>query len=150
MANYTLNQGETWRVTLELQDSSCNPIRLATEENGVYTATVFFAGVAKQVGANSVDILFRMQPKETKTYGRGALRTTEEGVFKVYAYIPADATAEMAAGDWTYEIRQSDVSAPDLVNAPHAVATVLEGIITINDGPLDTGTTFTYGSPSAP
>ena len=152
MANYTLNQGETLRVTLELQDSLCNPIRLATVDTTVtpstFAATVFFAGVAT-FGTETVTLQFQMQAAETLTYGRGSTRTEETGVYKVYAFIAADDTAVMTAGDWAYEIRQSAVANP-VDNTIDSVSTVLEGTITIKDGPLDTGIAFVYTTPDSP
>jgi hypothetical protein len=53
----------------------------------------------------------------------------------------------MTAGDWTYEIRVAD--ALDVSNL-EAAATILSGVLTIEDGPIDStsGSSFTFSAPT--
>lgn len=174
--NFTRSQGETWRVTIDMEDENCVPIKIADSSK---TPILYFAGVATKDGQIDVPIYFKMQEVESRTYGRGTSRTNESGVFKVYAYIPADevgscsdtaygdksscevaggtwavdaaasllTTAKMETGDWSYEIRVAD--AADISNLETS-NTILEGTITIVDGPIDStpGSSFIFSAPS--
>ncbi len=176
--NFTRTQGETWRVTLEIEDSKCIPQMLASES---LQPLVYFAGVATKTGQTSVPIRFQFLDASSKTIGRGTGSYKQSGVYQVYAYIPADevgscsisahkdrvtceaasgtwtvdtaasllTTTNMAAGDWNYEIRTADSVDPS--NAQSS-KTVLEGTLTIEESVIDVsaGSSFTFTAPDAP
>ena len=159
-----------------MEDANCHPTMIADASK---SPLLYFAGVATKSGQTDVPLLFKMHDVETRSYGRGKGRVTEDGVFKVYAYIPGDeigscsvtghstrsacegaggtwtidtvasqgTTINMVAGDWTYEIRVADST--DISNLETA-NTILEGKITIEDGPLEStaGSSFTFSAPT--
>ena len=140
---------------------------------------LYFAGIATKSGQTDVPFYFKMHDVESKTYGRGKVRTTENGVWKIYAYIPADevgtcsisahdnradcesaagtwtvdtaasllTTATMAKGDWNYEIRVADAAD---ISGLETAKSILEGKLTIIDGPLDStpGSAFSFSAPT--
>jgi len=174
--NFTRSQGEILRMTIQLEDANCHPIMIADSNQSPY---LYFAGIATKSGQTSVPFYFKQHEVESKTYGRGKGRTTENGVWKVYAYIPADevgtcsisthdnradceaatgtwtvdtaasllTTATMQAGDWKYEIRVADAAD---ISGLETSKTVLEGKLTIIDGPIDStsGSSFTFSAPT--
>ncbi len=174
--NFTRSQGETWRIVLQMEDVDCVPTMIADASK---SPLLYFAGIATKAGETSVPIFFKMHDVETKKYGRGSSRNIDDGVYKVYAYIPADevgscsisehstrsscemnsgtwtvnaaasllTTSQMATGDWRYEIRVAD--AADISNLETA-NTILEGYLTIEDGPLDSaaGSSFVFSAPT--
>lgn len=176
--NFTRSQGETWRITVSLEDSKGVPQQLA---DASFAPSVYFSGLATKTSETSIPILFRYHAVETVTYGRGSSKTSETGVYKVYAYIPADevgscssalyedrvscesnagtwtvdagasllTTTNMSVGDWNYEIRMADAS--DTSNLESA-KTLLEGLITIEASVVDIspGASFTFGTPTSP
>ena len=176
--NFTRTQGETWRVTISLEDSDCVPQQLADSS---LNPSVYFSGLATKTGSTSVPIKFQYYAAETKTWGRGTNSSSATGVYKLYAYIPADevgscsvsthtdrascesnsgtwtvdaaesllTTANMTAGDWTYEIRMSDAADP---SGLESTKTILEGKLTIETTTVDisTGAGFTFGTPTSP
>jgi hypothetical protein len=175
--NFTRSQGETWRITVEMEDAYCVPSMLADASK---SPLLYFAGVATKSGQTTIPMHFKMHDVETKTHGRGNKRVTEHGVYKIYAYIPADeigscsitahsdkatcelnsgtwtvntaasllTTSKMETGDWRYEIRVAD--AMD-ISGLETANTILEGKLTILDGPLDStpGSAFTFSAPTA-
>ncbi len=176
--NFTRTQGETWRITLEIEDSKCIPQMLANES---LQPLVYFAGVATKTGQTSVPIRFQFLDTSSKTIGRGTGSYKQLGVFQVYAYIPADevgscsisthkdrgtceaaagtwtvdtaasllTTTNMATGDWNYEIRMADTVDPSNTQSSK---TVLEGILTIEESVIDVsaGAGFTFAAPELP
>jgi hypothetical protein len=176
--NFTRSQGETWRITISLEDSCGVPQQLA---NSSFVPSVYFSGLATKVGQTSVPIHFRYYPVETKTWGRGSSSTSDIGVYNMYAYIPSDevgvcsiathdnrascessggdwtvdvaasllTTSQMAAGGWTYEIRMADASNPSNLESSK---TLLEGTIEIEASTLDisSGAGFVFSTPIAP
>jgi len=175
--NFTRNQGEIFRITIDMEDNNCFPMEIADSNKN---PLIFFAGVATKSGQTDVPIRFKMQDVETVTYGRGSNRQTATGVFKVYAYIPADevgscdlsqyenrtdceahggtwtvdanasllTTSNMAVGDWSYQIRIAD--ADDVSNLEAAI-TILSGTLTITESEIDVsaGASFTFSAPAA-
>lgn len=175
ITNYTKSQGETWRVTIQMEDANCVPIMIATAAKA---PLLYFAGIATKSGQTDVPIHFKMFDVETKTSGRGSSRASSTGVFSVYAYIPADeigscsiaahttkstcvansgtwtvdtaasllTTATMNPGAWAYEIRVADSAD---VSGLESASTILEGTITIETGPIDTaGSSFIFTAPT--
>ena len=176
--NFTRTQGETWRVTISLEDKDCVPQQLASS---TYAPSVYFSGMATKTGQTSIPIKFQYYPTETKTWGRGAGAESASGVYKVYAYIPADevgtcsvsgkydavscaaaggnwtvnnaqsllTTANMQVGDWAYEIRMSDAANPSNLESTKSI---LEGTLTIEATTVDisAGSGFTFGTPVVP
>lgn len=176
--NFTRSQGETWRVTISLEDSGCVPQQLADSS---FVPSVYFSGLATKTGQTSVPIHFRYYPVETKTWGRGSNSSSDIGVYKLYAYIPSDevgscsisthdnrascesnsgtwtvdaaasllTTSQMAAGSWKYEVRMSDASNPSNMESSK---TILEGTLTIEASVLDisSGAGFIFGTPIVP
>jgi hypothetical protein len=176
--NFTRTQGETWRVTIGLEDSKCIPQMLANES---LVPLVYFAGIATKTGQTSVPIKFQFLDASSKTIGRGTGSYKQQGVYQVYAYIPADevgscsisdhkdrasceaaagtwtvdtaasllTTTKMAVGDWKYEIRMADTSDPANTQSSK---TILEGNLTIEESVVDisAGSSFTFVAPDAP
>lgn len=176
--NYTRTQGETWRITLELEDSKCVPQMLANES---LEPLVYFAGVATKSGETDVPIRFQFLDVSSRKVGRGTGSYNQQGVFQVYAYIPADevgscsisthkdrasceaaagtwtvdtaasqlTTTNMTAGKWSYEIRMADTVDPSNVQTSK---TILEGTLTIEESVIDvsTGSSFNFVAPDAP
>lgn len=176
--NFTRTQGETWRVTISLEDSDCVPQQLADSS---YAPSVYFSGLATKTGETSVPIKFQYHATETKTWGRGTNSSSATGVYKLYAYIPADevgscsisghsdrasceaasgvwnvdaaasllTTANMATGDWAYEIRMSDAADPSNLESSK---TILEGKLKIEATTVDisVGSSFNFSTPAAP
>ena len=174
--NYIRSQGEIMRISIELEDSNCHPIMIADSNQAPY---LYFAGIATKSGQTSVPFYFKHYEVESKTYGRGKGRVVENGVWKIHAYIPADevgtcsisthdnradceaatgtwtvdaaasllTTATMAKGDWKYEIRVADAAD---ISGLETAKSILEGKITIIDGPLDStpGSAFSFSAPT--
>lgn len=177
--NFERAQGETWRITLSLEDSNCKPQQLAT---AAYVPSVFFSGLATKTGQTDIPIRFQYYPAETKTWGRGSNSETEVGVYRFYAYIPSDevgscsigghnnrasceaaangewivdpvdselTTAKMEAGVWKYVIRMSDAANPSNLESSK---NILKGNITILTSVVDisAGAGFTFAAPVLP
>jgi len=162
--NFERAQGETWRITLSLEDSNCKPQQFASAD---YTPSVYFSGLATKTDKTSIPIKFQYYPVETKSWGRGSNSETEVGVYSLYAYIPADevgacstgahedrasceaahadqwtadpvasalTTAKMEAGVWKYVIRMSDAANPSNLESSK---NILKGNITITESVID-------------
>ena len=162
--NFERAQGETWRITLSLEDSNCKPQPFASAD---YTPSVYFSGLATKTDRPSIPIKFQYYPVETKSWGRGSDSETEVGVYSLYAYIPADevrscniaghddrasceavengvwavdtdaseqTTANMEAGVWKYVIRMSDAANPSNLESSK---NILKGNITITESVID-------------
>jgi len=176
--NFTRTRGETWRVTLELEDSNCIPQMLA---NSSLEPLVYFAGLATKSGQTSIPIKFQFLAASSKTIGRGTGSYKQQGVFQVYAYIPADevgscsltahsdrasceagagvwttdtaasllTTTNMSSGDWRYEIRMADTIDPSNTQSSK---TILEGSLTIEESVIDisSGSSFAFVAPDSP
>ena len=173
-ANYTRRQGEVWRTTIEMFDSNNCAILLASRgTDGPTGHQAFFAGTATKMivtgqdtvtgnditGEYNLPISFKLKPAETIESGRGSNRRTEEGYFKVEAFIPADtnqtsldteaptSTIEMPVGDWEYVIRYSDSANP---SSDQNVRVIVDGKLTIEALVADLGSnpgTFDYTAP---
>jgi len=175
--NYERSQGETWRITISLEDENCVPTQLASE---AYTPSVYFTGLSTKTGKTSIPIRFQYYPPETKTWGRGSTKTTATGVFRIYAYIPADevgscslghndrascvaatgtwtvdtaksllTTSQMEAGVWKYAIRMSDSPNPSNLES---VKNILEGDLTVVESVVDItdGAEVVFSIPASP
>ena len=177
--NFERAQGETWRITLSLEDSNCKPQQIARAD---YTPSVYFSGLATKTGQTSIPIKFQYYPVETKSWGRGSNSETEVGVYRFYAYIPSDevgscnigghtdrasceaatngewtvdpvasalTTAQMEAGVWKYVIRMSDAANPSNLESSK---NILKGNITISTSVVDisAGAGFTFTAPVEP
>ena len=176
--NFERAQGETWRITLSLEDSACVPQQIASS---AFVPSVYFSGLATKTGQTSVPIKFQYYPVETKTWGRGSSGDTATGVYKFYAYIPSDevgtcsiaghtnrvacaaatgtwtvnaaasllTTANMSAGIWDYSIRMSDAANPSNLES---TKNILEGKLTIKESVIDVsaGTEISFEAPITP
>jgi len=177
--NFERAQGETWRITLSLEDSNCKPQQIASAD---YTPSVYFSGRATKTDQPSIPIKFQYYPVETKTWGRGSDSETEVGVYSLYAYIPADevgscnigghndrasceaaengvwaadpvasalTTVHMQAGVWEYAIRMSDAENPSNLESSK---NILKGNITITESVIDIsdGADLTFSRPALP
>ena len=177
--NFERAQGETWRITLSLEDSNCKPLQLASAD---YVPLAYFSGLATKTGQTSIPIRFQYYPVETKTWGRGSNSGTDIGVYRLYAYIPSDevgscsiaghndrasceavdggvwavnvaasalTTAQMEAGIWKYVIRMSDAANPSNLESSK---NILKGNITISASVVDisAGAGFTFETPVSP
>ena len=177
--NFERAQGETWRVTLSLEDSNCVPQQIASAD---YVPSVYFSGLATKTGQTSIPIRFQYYPVETKTWGRGSNSGTDIGVYRLYAYIPSDevgscsiaghndrasceavdggvwavnvaasalTTAQMEAGIWKYVIRMSDAANPSNLESSK---NILEGNFTISTSVVDVsdGAGFIFDTPVSP
>ena len=176
--NFERAQGETWRVTLSLEDSNCVPQQLASS---TFVPSVYFSGLATKTGQTSVPIKFQYYPVETKTWGRGSSGSSATGVFRFYAYIPSDevgscsitghndrvscvsaggnwtvnvaesalTTATMEAGIWKYAIRMADAANPSNLES---TKNILEGKLTIKESVIDVsaGTEISFEAPIIP
>ena len=177
--NFERAQGETWRVTLSLEDSNCVPQQIASAD---YVPSVYFSGLATKTGQTSIPIRFQYYPVETKTWGRGSNSGTDIGVYRLYAYIPSDevgscsitghndrasceavdggvwevnvaasalTTAQMEAGIWKYVIRMSDAANPSNLESSK---NILKGNFTISTSVVDVsgGAGFIFDTPVSP
>lgn len=177
--NFERAQGETWRVTLSLEDSNCVPQQIAS---AAYVPSVYFSGLATKTGQTSIPIRFQYYPVETKTWGRGSNSGTDTGVYRFYAYIPSDevgscsitghndrasceatdtgvwtvdaaasalTTAQMEAGIWKYVIRMSDAANPSNLESSK---NILKGNFTISTSVVDVsdGAGFIFDTPVSP
>lgn len=95
--NFTRTQGETWRITLSLTDSDGVPQQLA---DASFVPSIYWSGVATKTGQTDVPVYFQYLDSETITYGRGE-ETTVTGVYKLYAYIPADEVGSCSDAQYT-------------------------------------------------
>jgi hypothetical protein len=131
-----------------------------------FVPSVYFSGLATKDGQTSVPINFKYLEVETITWGRGSLSDSATGVYKLYAYIPADEVGSCsiagnstqtacttAGGTWTVDAAASllttskmsvgdwnyEIRMADAVDTSglESSKTLLYGILTISASTVD-------------
>ncbi len=152
--DFTVKQGETWSKVINLEDSDCK-VTLMADKNKV--PNMYFAGMATKTGATSVPILFKYGEVETRTQGRGSKRVTEQGVFDVILYIPADEVGSCsvsgkdtqtecnsAGGTWTVDAAASLLTTTKMVAGVWSYEVRKASAIDVSGS--ETSETIMYGS----